>query len=190
MEDALRSWLCRSYCSECEKGSEVQFSTGQLLVWEHDWIVWRRGVSHASGSIKGEIARQAANLVAEDDGYARVCHGELFTVPHANLAGWVREAERVVVIDGCSLFCHSRIAENIIPKGRLVVFDAPFIHRKYSDLMAVNDVPEEERKKAASDVADFVLASISGTENEQIHPGQSTFNCCVNESGGDCSCRA
>ena len=95
-----------------------------------------------------------------------------------------------MVIDGCSLFCHSRIAENIIPKDRLVVFDALSIHRKYSNLMAVNDVPKEERTKAASDVADFVLTSISGAENEQIHTGQSTFNCCVNESDGDCSCRA
>lgn len=142
------------------------------------------------GCIKGEIARQAANLVAEDDGYARACHGELFTVPHSDLAGWVREAEHVVVIDGCSLFCHSRIAENIIPKERLVVFDALSVHRKYSDLMAVNDVPEEERKKAAREVVEFVLASIGGTENEQICTRQSTFNCSVDGSGGESSCAA
>lgn len=48
------------------------------------------------GSIKGEIARQAANLVAENEDYVRACHGELFTVPHADLAGWAREAERKV----------------------------------------------------------------------------------------------
>lgn len=142
------------------------------------------------GCIKGEIARQAANLVAEDDGYARACHGELFTVPQSDLAGWVHEAEQVVIIDGCSLFCHSRIAENIIPRERLVVFDALSIHRKYADLMAVNDVPEEERQKAARDVAGFVLAGICGAENEQICTGQSTYNCSVDESNGESSCAA
>lgn len=139
------------------------------------------------GCIKGEIARQAANLVAENEGYARACHGELFTVPQADLAGWVRDAERVVIIDGCSLFCHSRIAENIIPKERLVVIDALSIHRKYADLMSVNDVPEKERKKAAQEVADMVLTGIGGVETEPCCGGQPTLNCCESESYSDCS---
>ena len=112
------------------------------------------------GCIKGEIARQAANLVAKDDGYARACHGELFSVPHADLAKWVREADKVVVINGCSLFCHGRIAQNIIVKDQLVVIDALSIHRKYADLMDVDAVPEEERKQAARKVADKVLANL------------------------------
>lgn len=110
--------------------------------------------------IKGEIARQAANLVAKQDGYARACHGELFTLPHADLAGWVREARKVVLIDGCPLSCHGRIAGNIIGKDRLKIFDALSIHRKYAQLMDVDDVPEEERKKAAGEVADRVIADL------------------------------
>ena len=112
------------------------------------------------GCIKGEIARQAANLVAKEDDYARACHGELFSVPHADLAKWVREAEKVVVIDGCSLFCHSRIAENIINRDKLVIIDSLSIHRKYADLMNVDDVSEEERKQAAREVADKILARL------------------------------
>ena len=112
------------------------------------------------GCIKGEIARQTANLVAKEDGYARACHGELFAVPHADLSKWVREADKVVVIDGCSLFCHSRIAENIISKDKLVVIDALSIHRKYADLMDVDDVPETERKQTARQVADKVLTNL------------------------------
>ena len=112
------------------------------------------------GCIKGEIARQTANLVAGQDGFARACHGELFSVPHADLAKWVREADKVVVIDGCSLFCHARIAENIISRDKLVIFDALSMHRKYADLMNVDDVPETERKQTAREVADKVLASL------------------------------
>ncbi len=111
--------------------------------------------------IKGEIARQAANLVAKDDGYARACHGELFTVPQADLSKWVREAERVVLIDGCSLSCHGRIAENIIGKDQLVLFDALSIHRRYADLMDIDEVPEQERKQVAREVADKILANLN-----------------------------
>jgi uncharacterized metal-binding protein len=112
------------------------------------------------GCIKGEIARQTANLIAKDEGFARACHGELFSVPHSDLAGWVREADKVVVIDGCSLFCHGRIAENIIRKDKLVIIDALSIHRKYANLMDADDVPEEERKQTAREVADKVLANL------------------------------
>lgn len=112
------------------------------------------------GCIKGEIARQVANLIAKEDGYARACHGELFSVPHADLAKWVRESEKVVVIDGCSLFCHGRIAENIIDRDKLVNINALAIHRKYADMMDVDDVPETEREQTARDVADKVLASL------------------------------
>lgn len=112
------------------------------------------------GCIKGEIARQTANLVAKEEGFARACHGELFSVPHADLAKWVREAKKVVVIDGCSLFCHGRIAQNIIGKDQLVVIDALSIHRKYADLMDVDDVEEEERKQTAREVADKILINM------------------------------
>jgi uncharacterized metal-binding protein len=140
------------------------------------------------GCIKGEIARQTANLVAKEDGFARACHGELFSVPHADLAKWVREADKVVVIDGCSLFCHARIAENIISRDKLVTFDALSMHRKYADLMNVDDVPETERKKTAREVADKVLASLEeGTpccreqlsSIECVSPPQAQSNCPV-----------
>ncbi len=140
------------------------------------------------GCIKGEIARQAANLVAKHDGYARACHGELFTVPHADLTKWVKEAAKVVVIDGCSLFCHSRIAENIIGQDQLVVFDALSIHRKYANLMDVADVPEEDRKKASREVAEKVLANLS--EGVQCRPKQQTSCGCGNELQVASTCTA
>ena len=139
------------------------------------------------GCIKGEIARQAANLIAKDDGYARACHGELFTVPHADLAKWVREADKVLVIDGCSLFCHGRIAENIIAADKLITINVLPIHGKYADLMDVDDVPEIERKQTARDVADKVLTSLEEgvpccpdqlSSSECAGPPQAESTCC------------
>ena len=140
------------------------------------------------GCIKGEIARQAANLIAKSDGYARACHGELFTVPHADLAKWVKEASQVVVIDGCSLLCHGRIAENIIGKDQLVVVNALSIHRKYGNLMDVDDVPEEERKQAAREVADKVLADLK--EDILCCPEQVSSCECGSESQSTSTCDA
>jgi uncharacterized metal-binding protein len=127
------------------------------------------------GCIKGEIARQAANLVAANDGYARACHGELFTVPHADLSKWIRQADKVVLIDGCPLFCHSRVAKHIIDKDKLVVFDALSIHRKYANLMSVDDVPEKDRKLAAKEVADKVFSTLE--EGVPCCDDQTTCDC-------------
>ena len=138
------------------------------------------------GCIKGEIARQAANLVAKEDGYARACHGELFSVPHADLAKWVRESEKVAIIDGCSLFCHGRIAENIIEKDKLIIINALAIHGKYADLMDVDDVPETERKQTAREVADKVLASLE--EDIPCCPDQLSSCECVSLSQAESTC--
>jgi uncharacterized metal-binding protein len=113
------------------------------------------------GCIKGEIARLAANLVAKEDRYARACHGALFSTPHSAMAEWVREAEQVVVIDGCFLHCHGRIAEHIIDRHKLVTIDALSVHKKYANLMDVDGVPEAERKQAAQELADKVLAYLA-----------------------------
>jgi uncharacterized metal-binding protein len=155
-------------CAAGEKYGRACRSEGKIPV-----------LSCEGACIKGEIARQAANLVAKHDGYARACHGELFTLPQADLAGWVREARKVVLIDGCPLSCHGRIAGNIIAKDRLIIFDALSIHRKYATLMDVDDVPETERMRAAGEVADRVLADVG-----------EGIPCCSNQSSsseGGCS---
>ncbi len=108
--------------------------------------------------IRGEIARLAVNLVAKETPCARGCHGELLTVPDSAMARWIREADEVVLNDGCFLRCHGRILENIIGKGRLIQFDALSFYRKYTDIFDIDGVPEAEWKAVARDVADRVLA--------------------------------
>ena len=110
--------------------------------------------------IRGEIARQAANMVAEERGFARGCHGELFTVPASGITSWIHDSEKVVLIDGCFLRCHGRILENLIDKERLVQFDALSHYRRYSDLFDIDSVPVAERIEVSRDVADWVLSSL------------------------------
>jgi uncharacterized metal-binding protein len=117
-------------------------------------------LSCEGGCIRGEIARLAANIVAKEDSYRRGCHAELFTAPHSAMARWVKNSNKVVLIDGCFMGCHGRILENMILEDILVRFDALSIYQKYTDLFDIDDVPVEERQKTAQKVADQVLADL------------------------------
>ncbi len=111
--------------------------------------------------IRGEIARLAANLVAKEAGYSRACHGELLAAPDSAMAKWVKQSEKVVLIDGCFLRCQGRILENLVEKSRLVQFDALSHYRKYTDRFDIDSVSEEERLQTARSVAEWVVASVA-----------------------------
>lgn len=117
--------------------------------------------------IRGEIARQAANLVAGEDPYRRGCHGELFTVPGSAIFDWTRSAEKAVLIDGCFLRCHGRVMEDLIGKKKLIQFDALSFYKKYSDVFDIDGVPETERMRVAREVADWVLTSLGDPDISQ-----------------------
>jgi uncharacterized metal-binding protein len=109
--------------------------------------------------IRGEIARLAANLVAQEvPSFERCCYAETFLVPHSSMTAWVKGAEKVVVIDGCFLKCIGRIAENVIDKEKITWIDTNPIHKfKYLDVMLYTDVPEDARNDVARKVADEIL---------------------------------
>ncbi|MCX5829002.1 MAG: hypothetical protein NTV58_13520 [Deltaproteobacteria bacterium] len=117
-------------------------------------------ISCEGACIRGEIARLAAHLVAKEGSYCRSCHGEMFTVPTSAIAEWMKEAPKVVVIDGCFLHCHGRILKNLIDEDKIAQFDALSVYNKYSDIFDIDDIPEEERKRVARQVADKVLADL------------------------------
>ncbi len=117
-------------------------------------------ISCEGACIRGEIARLAANIVGKQAPFQRSCHGEMFTVPHSAIAEWMRQAEKVVVIDGCFIQCHGRMVKNLIEEGRLIQFDALAIHQQYGDIFDVDAVPVEERLGCAKMVADRVLDTL------------------------------
>jgi uncharacterized metal-binding protein len=111
--------------------------------------------------IRGEIARLAANLVAQElPGHGRACHAEAFFVPHSAMARWVRQAERCVMIDGCFLRCHGRVLKGLVAAERIIAIDALQLHRRYSDIFLMDAVPEAERQAVARQVADRIIARL------------------------------
>ena len=111
--------------------------------------------------IRGEIARLAANLVAQElSGFARTCHAEAFYVPHSAMAQWVKTAQKLLMIDGCFLKCHGRVLKKLVGEDKVIHIDALPFYRKYTDVFLIEDVPEEERKAAARQVADKIIAKL------------------------------
>ncbi len=112
--------------------------------------------------IRGDIARRAADLIVKDiPSLKRACHGEVFYVPYSAMATWVKSADKVVMIDGCFLTCVGRILKNLVDGEKIVHIDALRLHKKYSDLFLMDEVPEAERKATARQAADKILAMLS-----------------------------
>jgi uncharacterized metal-binding protein len=139
-------------------------------------------ISCEGGCFRGEIARVASHMVAREEPYCRGCHGEMFTAPRSAMAGWARKANKVVVIDGCFMHCHGRIMKNIVGQENMIQFDAlPMYNKdnKYSELMLYDEIPEDERKDLARQVANKVLAKLK--EDVSYCPEQVPSNECVSK---------
>ncbi len=111
--------------------------------------------------IRGDIARRAANFVANEAPFARACYAEALLVPHSSMARWVQVADRVVMIDGCFLQCIGRVVNNLVDREKIVHIDALSLYHKYTDLFNIEDVPEAERIETARQVADRILAALA-----------------------------
>ena len=76
------------------------------------------------------------------------------------MAAWVKDADKVIMIDGCFLKCHGRVLRKLIPNKTLVHIDALSLYKRYTDVFLMDDVPEEERRTVARQVADKIIASL------------------------------
>jgi uncharacterized metal-binding protein len=110
--------------------------------------------------VRGDIARRAANMVGEEEPFARACYAEVFLIPHSSMARWVKEADKVVMVDGCFLKCIGRLLNNLVDEEKIVHIDALRLYKKYTDIFYMEDVPEAERIDTARQVADQILPSL------------------------------
>ncbi len=111
--------------------------------------------------VRGDIARRAANIVGKEEPFARCCYPEMAFVPHSTMARWVKEADKVVMVDGCFLKCIGRVLNNLVDEEKIVHIDALPLYNKYTDVFDMEAVPEAERIDTARHVADQILPSLS-----------------------------
>lgn len=148
----------KGFCPAGEAYAKRSISEGKIPV-----------LSCEGPCIRGEIARLAANFVAHDvPSFARACHAESFFVPHSAMARWVKDAKQVVMIDGCFLKCHGRVLKELVDEERVIHIDALPLYKKYTDIFLIDDVPEEERKAVARQVADQIIATIGSVGSNVV----------------------
>lgn len=131
--------------------------------WAEDKILQKKipVLSCEGPCVRGDIARRAANFVAQEEPLGRACFPEAFFVPHSSMARWVKEADEVVMIDGCFLQCIGRILNNQVDQEKIIHIDALSLYHKYTDLFDMEAVPEAERIETARQVADQILHILS-----------------------------
>ncbi len=139
----------KGVCPAGEKHAQANIAKGKIPI-----------LSCEGPCIRGEIARLAANIVAEEEPYARSCYAETFLVPHSTMARWVKDAHRVVMIDGCFLKCLGRVLKSFIDAEKIIHIDVLPLHKKYGDVFLYTDVPEAEREVVAGQVADKILVQL------------------------------
>ncbi len=140
----------KGFCPAGDAYAQQQMEAGSIPV-----------LSCEGPCIRGEIARLAASHVAHDvPSLARACHAEAFFVPHSSMAQWVKHADKAVMVDGCFLKCHGRVLQGMIDGEKVVHIDALSLYKRYTDLFSIDDVPEEERKVVAREVADKIIAKL------------------------------
>lgn len=111
--------------------------------------------------LRGEIARQAANLVCHQlapEKTVRICLGGAFT-KDTGQRNLVRNAQKVVALEGCFIECASRMMKAVIPDlaPQIIITDGLSNFDKEKKLFGVEEMPEDEIKSHAQAVAQKVI---------------------------------
>ncbi len=110
--------------------------------------------------LRGEVARRAANLIAhelEPTRTVRVCHGGLLET-RGGMRELVEHADRVLMLDGCSLACGTRLLKGALPESRPTVVYADQWSELDPALFGADEISEAEIKTHARLVARKVIA--------------------------------
>lgn len=112
--------------------------------------------------LRGEVARQAANLLCyslRSQKSVRICLGGAFT-KDTGQRDLVRNAGRVLVIEGCSVNCASRMMEGVVSGLLPEVVNADRLYDFDRSLFGVEEMPFAEIALHAGTVARKLAESI------------------------------
>ena len=138
--------------------------------WAEDKILQKKipVLACESACIRGDIARRVANLLAREEPFARACCAEVAFVPHSTMARWVKEADQVIMVNGCFLKCVARALNHLVDQEKIIQFDALQFYNKYTDVFYMEDISEAERIDTAKQVADQILPILRQARNSKI----------------------
>jgi len=114
------------------------------------------------GCLRGEIARQAANLICHKlapEKTVRICLGGAFT-KDTGQRNLVRNASRLIALEGCFIQCSSRMMKGVIPGLRPEVIIATKFYDLDKNLFGIEEMAEDEIKIRAQEVAKKVVEKL------------------------------
>lgn len=114
--------------------------------------------------LRGEIARQAANILSFSllpDTSVRICLGGAFT-KNTGQRGLVRNAPRLVAIEGCGTLCATRMMQGVAA-GELApeVFIASGLCEFDANLFGIDEMPAGQIQALAATVAERIREKLA-----------------------------
>jgi uncharacterized metal-binding protein len=145
--ETVRIEKTRNVCPMCEDYARAQASRPVVVM------------CCEGACLRGEIARQAANLLCHrlaPDKTVRLCLGGAFT-KDTGQRGLARSGKRVVALEGCFIECASRMMKGVIPELKPEVIIADNLYDFDASLFGIDEMPEAQIKVHAQEVARKVL---------------------------------
>lgn len=147
--EVIRLERPQNSCALCEDYAKKQTSKPAAVM------------SCEGACLRGEISRQAANLICSTvpEKTVRICLGGAFT-KDTGQRGLVRNAQKVIALEGCFVNCSSRMMKGVIDGLKPEVIIADRLYDFDRKLFSVEEMSEEEIKTHARTVAEKVVAMI------------------------------
>ncbi|HSB79283.1 MAG TPA: putative zinc-binding protein [Candidatus Methylomirabilis sp.] len=140
----------RNVCPMCEDYAKRQASKPVAVM------------SCEGACLRGEVARQAANLLCHSlapDQTVRICLGGAFT-KDTGQRSLVRNAPRVIALEGCFLNCSSRMMQGVISDLDPEVIIADRLYDFDKRLFGIDEMPRGEIEAHARTVAERVAGRL------------------------------
>ena len=136
----------RNVCPMCEDYAKRQKSKPVAVM------------SCEGACLRGEVARQAANLLCHSlapDQTVRICLGGAFT-KDTGQRSLVRNAPRVIALEGCFLNCSSRMMRGVIGDLEPEIIIADRLYDFDRRLFGIDEMPRADIEARARTVAEKV----------------------------------
>jgi|GEM_PF-1513057 len=119
-------------------------------------------VSCEGACLRGEIARQAANKLCFEllpEKTSRICLGGAFT-KNSGQRKLVRESQKVLVLEGCSIKCGSRMLNGVVDdfSPEIIIVDKLYDFDK--NIFGINEVTEQQIKDFTQEASEKIVEQI------------------------------
>lgn len=150
--ESIRIEEANNSCGLCERFAEKQLQN------KVPYAI----ISCEGACLRGEVSRRVANNICFSEIpeiTSRICLGGAFT-KKTGQRKLVKNAERVIVLEGCGINCASRMMEGVIDDLNPEVVH---VHEQYdfnTKLFGINDATEHEFKMFAKQATDNIMKKI------------------------------